>query len=190
MDPSLVEALEALIDPVTRGDPESPLRWTCKSTSYLADELTRQGHPVSARTVAMLLHAEHYSLQANRKTTEGTSHPDRNAQFEYINSLVRRFQGRGQPAVSVDTKKKELIGDFKNAGRTWRPRGQPEAVRVHDFKDAELGKRSRIGFTTCSTIRAGSASGSITTPPKFATKSIRRWWTRMGSRPAIGVGSR
>ena len=144
-DPSLMLAIEALIEPETRGDPESPLRWTCKSTSRLAEELTHQGHPVSARTVAMLLHAAHYSLQANRKTTEGASHPDRNAQFVYINSLVRRLQSRGQPAVSVDTKKKELVGDFKNAGRTWRPRGRPEEVRVHDFKDPALGKAIPYG---------------------------------------------
>lgn len=182
MDPSLVVALEALIDPVTRGDPESPLRWTCKSTSYLADELTRQGHPVSARTVAMLLHAEHYSLQANRKTTEGTSHPDRNAQFEYINSLVRRFQGRGQPAVSVDTKKKELIGDFKNAGRTWRPRGQPEDVRVHDFKDAELGKAIPYGVYDMLNNQGWVSVGIDHDTAEFATNSIRRWWTQMGSR--------
>ncbi|MGH2602493.1 MAG: ISAzo13 family transposase, partial [Dehalococcoidia bacterium] len=139
-DPELAAALDALIDPVTRGDPESPLRWTCKSTYRLAAELTHGGHPVSARTVAMLLRAAHYSLQANRKTREGASHPDRNAQFEYINARVRQFQNRGQPAISVDTKKKELVGAFKNAGRTWRPRGQPEDVRVHDFKDPELGK--------------------------------------------------
>jgi hypothetical protein len=139
-DPELAEALDALVEPATRGDPESPLRWTCKSTYRLAEELTRQGHPVSPRTVALLLRAADYSLQANRKTTEGASHPDRNAQFEYINSLVRRTQSRGQPAISVDTKKKELVGDFKNAGRAWRPRGEPEKVRIYDFKDPVLGK--------------------------------------------------
>jgi hypothetical protein len=139
-DPAVAAALEALVDPVTRGDPESPLRWTCKSTRRLADELTRQHHPVSARTVATLLQEANYGLQANRKTREGASHPDRNAQFEYINTLVRRMQHQGQPAVSVDTKKKELVGEFKNAGQTWRPRGQPVDVRVHDFKDPTLGK--------------------------------------------------
>ena len=144
-DPALEAALDALIDPVTRGDPESPLRWTCKSTARLAEEMTRQGHPVSARTVAMLLHAAEYSLQSNRKTREGASHPDRNAQFEYISSQVRRFQNRGHPAVSVDTKKKELVGDFKNAGRTWRPQGEPEKVRVHDFLIPELGKAIPYG---------------------------------------------
>jgi hypothetical protein len=181
-DPSLMMAIEALIEPVTRGDPESPLRWTCKSTSRLAGELKRQGHPVSARTVAMLLHAAHYSLQANRKTTEGASHPDRNAQFEYINSLVRRFQGRHQPAVSVDTKKKELVGDFKNAGRTWRPRGQPEEVRVHDFKDPDLGKAIPYGVYDLLNDQGWVSVGIDHDTAEFATNSIRRWWTQMGSR--------
>src|SRR3990172_7601827 len=122
-DPELPAALEALVDPTTRGDPESPLRWTCKSTSTLARELTNQGHPVSARTVGRLLRAAGYSLQGNRKTKEGGAHPDRNAQFEHINATVKQFQRRGQPVISVDTKKKELVGDFKNGGREWRPQG-------------------------------------------------------------------
>jgi hypothetical protein len=132
-DPELLHALDRLVEPATRGDPDSPLRWTCKSTRKLADELTRQGHPVSDRTVAHLLRQTGYSLQANRKTREGGRHPDRNAQFEYLNDQVRRRQQRGQPVISVDTKKKELIGDFRNGGREWRPSGQPEEVRVHDF---------------------------------------------------------
>src|SRR4051812_39993408 len=125
-DPGLLAALESLVEPVTRGDPESPLRWTCKSTRRLADELTRKKHHVGPRTVATLLHDAGYSLQANRKTREGLAHPDRNAQFEYINARVARSLLRDQPAVSVDTKKKELVGDFKNGGREWRPQGEPE----------------------------------------------------------------
>jgi hypothetical protein len=122
-DPGLLDALERLIDPATRGDPMSPLRWTCKSTDKLAEELTRQNHPVSDRTVAMLLKQQGYSLQANRKTREGASHPDRNAQFEYINRQVMAFQKRQQPVISVDTKKKELVGEFKNPGEEWQPKG-------------------------------------------------------------------
>jgi len=122
-DPGLMAALESLLEPSTRGDPMSPLRWTCKSTRRLAEELTRMKHPVGPRTVAALLHEAGYSLQANRKTREGESHPDRNAQFEYINASVGRFLLRGQPAISVDTKKKELVGDFKNGGREWHPPG-------------------------------------------------------------------
>ena len=122
-DPGLLEALERLIDPATRGDPMSPLRWTCKSTAKLAEELTRQNHPVSDRTIAMLLKQNGYSLQANRKTREGSSHPDRNAQFEYINQQVVTFQKHQQPVISVDTKKKELVGEFKNSGEEWHPQG-------------------------------------------------------------------
>src|SRR5205823_3985872 len=129
-DADVQTALEALVAPATRGDPESPLRWTCKSTRRLAAELTRQGHPVSARTVARLLYDAGYSLQANRKTREGKNHPDRNAQFEYINEEVRRVQKRGLPVVSIDTKKKENVGDFKNPGREWRPEDDPQEVRV------------------------------------------------------------
>ena len=144
-DPGLLEALERLIDPATRGDPVSPLRWTCKSTAKLAEELTRQKHPVTDRTVAMLLKQSGYSLQANRKTREGSSHPDRNAQFEYINRQVRAFQKRQQPVVSVDTKKKELVGEFKNPGEEWQPQGQPQPVNVHDFPDKKLGKAIPYG---------------------------------------------
>jgi len=144
-DPELLAALEALIEPKTRGDPESPLRWTCKSTRRLADELRDKKHPVSPRTVATLLHTSGYSLQANRKTREGATHPDRNAQFEYINASVQQFLERGQPAISVDTKKKELVGDFKNGGREWHAQGEPEPVRVHDFLDKKLGKAIPYG---------------------------------------------
>ena len=144
-DPGLLEALERLIDPATRGDPMSPLRWTCKSTAKLAEELARQNHPVTDRTVAMLLKQSGYSLQANRKTREGSSHPDRNAQFEYINRQVSAFQRRRQPVISVDTKKKELVGEFKNPGEEWQPKGQPEKVNVHDFPDKKLGKAIPYG---------------------------------------------
>jgi len=181
-DPALRAALEELIEPTTRGDPESPLRWTCKSTRRLAEELTRQKHPVSPRTVAMLLQEAEYSLQGNRKTREGASHPDRNAQFEHINASVRRFQSRGQPAISVDTKKKELVGDYKNAGRTWRPRGQPEEVRVHDFKDPELGKAIPYGVYDLIHDQGWVSVGIDHDTAEFATNSIRRWWTHMGSR--------
>jgi hypothetical protein len=181
-DPELLAALEALIEPVTRGDPESPLRWTCKSTRRLADELTRQDHGVGPRTVAMLLRREGYSLQANRKTREGSSHPDRNAQFEYINQLVRRFQHGGQPAISVDTKKKELVGNFKNAGRTWQRRGQPEEVRVHDFQDKVLGKAIPYGVYDLVNNQGWVSVGIDHDTAQFATNSIRRWWKAMGSR--------
>jgi hypothetical protein len=179
-DPTLLAALEALIEPTTRGDPESPLRWTCKSTRRLADELTRLDHPIGPRTVALLLHQADYSLQANRKTLEGASHPDRNAQFEYINTLVRRFQTREQPAISVDTKKKELVGDFRNAGRTWRPRGEPEDVRVHDFKDPRLGKAIPYGVYDLANDQGWVSVGIDHDTAQFATNSIRRWWTQMG----------
>ena len=175
-------ALDALIDPVTRGDPDSPLRWTSKSTYRLAEELTGQGHPVSARTVATLLRAAHYSLQANRKTREGASHPDRNAQFEYINERVLAFQNRDQPAISVDTKKKELVGDFKNGGRTWRPHGQPEDVRVHDFLDPELGKAIPYGVYDLVNDQGWVSVGMDHDTAEFACNSIRRWWTQMGHR--------
>src|SRR5262249_9353718 len=144
-DPRLLPALAALVDPGTRGDPGSPLRWTCTSTRRLAAELTRQGHPVSDRTVARLLRGAGYSLQANRKTREGAAHPDRDAQFAFIDARVRSCRRRGQPAVSVDTKKKEPLGDFRNGGREWRPRGRPEEVRVHDFLDQRLGKAIPYG---------------------------------------------
>jgi len=181
-DPELLAALEALIEPGTRGDPESPLRWTCKSTFRLADELTRQDHRVGPRTVARLLQREGYSLQANHKTREGSSHPDRNAQFEYISTLVGRYQQRGQPAISVDTKKKELVGDFKNAGRTWRRQGQPEVVRMHDFQDPVLGKAIPYGVYDLANNQGWVSVGINHDTAQFATNSIRRWWTAMGSR--------
>jgi transposase len=144
-DPKLREHLESLLDPVTRGDPESPVRWTSNSTEKLAAELKAMGHSVSPRTVSSLLHDLDYSLQANRKTTEGNQHADRNAQFEHINAQAEAFQERGQPVIAVDTKKKELVGDFKNGGRDWQPKGQPVPVRVHDFVDKMLGKAIPYG---------------------------------------------
>jgi hypothetical protein len=179
-DPQLLDALLALIEPVTRGDPESPLRWTCKSTATLADELTQQHHRVSDRTVAALLKQAGYSLQANQKTREGTSHPDRDAQFTYLNSCVRRLLRRGDPAISVDTKKKELVGDFKNGGRTWRPRGQPANVRVHDFLDPTLGKAIPYGVYDLVNNQGWVSVGIDHDTAEFAVHSIRRWWTRMG----------
>jgi hypothetical protein len=181
-DPDLVAALESLIEPTTRGDPESPLRWTCKSIRRLADELTHQHHLVSPNSVAALLRQAGYSLQANRKTREGASHPDRNAQFEYINRLVRSFLDRGRPAISVDTKKKELVGDFRNAGREWRPRGQPEEVRVHDFIDRKKGKAIPYGVYDILNNQGWVSVGIDHDTAQFAVNSIRRWWQRMGHR--------
>ena len=179
-DAGLLAALEALIEPTTRGDPESPLRWTCKSTRRLADELTQQNHPVRARTVAKLLRAADYSLQANRKTREGSSHPDRNAQFEYINASVQRFLKRGQPAVSVDAKKKENVGDFKNGGREWLPQGQPEEVRVYDFLIKSLGKAALYGVYDLLQNQGWVSVGIDHDTAQFAVNSIRRWWNEMG----------
>jgi transposase len=179
-DPGLLAALESLVEPVTRGDPESPLRWTCKSTRRLAEELARQGHQVGPRTVAALLHEAGYSLQANRKTREGLAHPDRNAQFEYINASVARSLMRDQPAISVDTKKKELVGDFQNGGREWRPQGEPEEVRVHDFLDKTLGKAIPYGVYDMVNNQGWVSVGIDHDTAQFATHSIRRWWYEMG----------
>jgi hypothetical protein len=179
-DPALRAALEALIEPTARGDPESPLRWTCKSTRNLADELTRQDHPVHARTVARLLREADYSLQGNRKTREGSSHPDRNAQFEYINASVQRFLKRGQPAVSVDAKKKEKVGDFKNGGQEWLPKGQPEEVRVYDFLIKSLGKVTPYGVYDLLHNQGWVSVGIDHDTAEFAVNSIRRWWYEMG----------
>ena len=179
-DPQLLVALETLIDPVTRGDPESPLRWTCKSTRRLADELCALSHPVCPRMVAYLLGEAGYSLQANRKTREGSSHPDRNAQFEYINAQVRKFQRASQPAISVDTKKKELVGDFYNAGKEYRPRGCPEEVRVHDFQDKQLGKAIPYGIYDIASNEGWVNVGIDHDTSQFAAHSILLWWKEMG----------
>jgi DDE family transposase len=180
-DPTLVKDLEALLEATTRGDPQSPLRWTCKSTRNLAEELNRQGHAVSYRTVAALLHDLDYSLQANRTTREGSSHPDRNAQFEYINRRVRAFQRAGQPVVSVDSKKRELIGDFKNAGQEWRPAGSPDEVRAKDFPDKRLGKVTPSGVYDLTHNEGWVSVGIDHNTSPFATETIRRWWREMGA---------
>jgi Rhodopirellula transposase DDE domain len=179
-DPALVPTLEGLVEPTTRGDPESPLRWTIKSTRVLAEELTRQAHPVSHATVATLLEQEGFSLQANRKTREGGKHPDRNAQFEYINGRVKHFLKRRQPAISVDTKKKELVGDFKNGGREYRPKGRPEEVRVHDFVDKELGKAIPYGVYDLKNNEGWVSVGIDHDTAEFAANTILRWWREMG----------
>ena len=179
-DPALVPTLERLVEPTARGDPESPLRWTIKSTRVLAEELTRQEHPVSHATVATLLEQEGFSLQANRKTREGGKHPDRNAQFEYINGRVKHFLRRRQPAISVDTKKKELVGDFKNGGREFRPKGRPEEVRVHDFVDKELGKAIPYGVYDLKNNEGWVSVGIDHDTAEFAANTILRWWREMG----------
>lgn len=181
VDPQVLEALEELVNPVTRGHPESPLRWTCKSTAKLAKELARQNHPVTDRTVARLLKQAGYSLQANRKTREGSSHPDRNAQFEYINKQVLEFQKQNQPVISVDTKKKELVGEFKNAGQEWQPKGEPEKVDVHDFPKKDLGKAIPYGIYDLASNEGWVSVGIDHDTAQFAAASIRRWWTEMGS---------
>ena len=181
-DPALLVELEKLVDPVTRGEPESPLRWTSKSVRKLADELSARGHNVGRTAVRRMLRELGYSLQANRKTTEGNQHPDRNAQFEHINATATAFQDRGQPVISVDTKKKELVGDFKNGGREWRPQGDPERVRVHDFADKELGKVIPYGVLDVSRQEGWVSVGVNHDTAEFAVQSIKRWWQRMGRR--------
>jgi hypothetical protein len=180
-DPSVVTALQALVDSTTRGDPQSPLCWTSKSTRHLAEELRAQGHAVSHQTVAALLEDLGYSLQANRKTKEGQSHPDRDAQFEYINQQVQAFQRQGQPVVSVDAKKKELIGDFRNPGREWHRRGQAEAVRAKDFPDKRLGKAIPEGVYDLRRNEGWVSVGVDHDTAVFAVESLRRWWQEMGS---------
>ncbi len=180
--PDIVPALEALVEPVTRGDPESPLRWTSKSTRKLAEELGQQGYRVSPQKVGQLLHANGYSLQATHKTLEGASHPDRNEQFELINARVDAFQARGAPVISVDTKKKELVGDFKNAGREWHPEGEPVPVRVHDFINDALGKVIPYGIYDLARNVGWVNVGIDHDTPEFAVESIARWWRSMGKR--------
>ena len=179
-EPELLRRLEALVAPATRGDPMSPLCWTSKSTTQLAAELTAQGHPVSPRTVAALLHQQGYSLQGLRKTREGKTHPDRDAQFRHLNARVAAFQERGQPVISVDTKKKELVGDFHNRGREWQPAGQPETVRVHDFADPALGKAIPYGVYDVAANAGWVSVGTDHDTSAFAVNAIRTWWERMG----------
>jgi hypothetical protein len=165
---------------VTRGDPQAPLKWTAKSLRKLADGLRALGHRVSHNTVAALLRTLDYSLQANRKTREGTSHPDRDAQFDYINARVKQALARGEPAISVDTKKKELVGDFKNAGREWRPKGTPEPVRVHDFLIKQLGRAVPYGIYDFGENAGWVSLGIDHDTASFAVNAIRRWWQMMG----------
>jgi hypothetical protein len=181
-DPDLLRDLEALVDPVTRGDPMSPLRWTCKSAARLAEGLRSRGHIVSERTVNRLLHDLGYSLQGNRKTIEGKSHPDRDAQFQHINRRVKAYQRQGQPVVSVDTKKKELVGRYRNGGREWQPKGRPEEVKVHDFIDKELGKAIPYGVYDLAADTGWVSVGVDHDTAEFAVEALRRWWQRMGSR--------
>jgi hypothetical protein len=178
--PDLPDALESLIDPVKRGDPESPLRWTCKSTRLLAQELNRQGYTIGSSSVRFLLHQLEYSLQGNKKTREGTDHPDRNAQFLYLNSHVKKFLQADQPVISVDTKKKENLGNFSNNGREYHPKGQPLATNMHDFPDAELGKAIPYGVYDIGRNEGWVNVGIDHDTAQFAANSIRRWWTRMG----------
>jgi len=180
VDDTLRTDSEGLIEPVTKGDPQSPLRWTAKSVRNLSDELKKMGHTISHRMVAELLHELNYSLQANRKTSEGSSHPDRNAQFEYISQKVKEFQFGSQPVISVDAKKKERVGDFKNGGRELRPKGDPEKVRVYDFEIPELGKVAPYGvydqIHNTGWVNVGTDHDTAT----FAVESIRKWWQTMG----------
>jgi len=188
-DPGLIEDLDRIVSPTTRGDPEQPLRWTIKSLRQLATALNELGHQISHTKVGQLLRTLGYSLQANSKTREGTNHPDRNAQFEYINTTVGAALVEGQPAISVDTKKKELVGDFKNAGRTWRPRGEPEAVRVHDFPIPEFGKAIPYGVYDIAANTGWVSLGINHDTAAFAVNAIRGWWQEMG-RPRYPQASR
>ena len=178
--PDLLAALDRLVEPASRGDPESSLRWTIKSTRRLATELQHQGFQVSHQRVAGLLHELGYSLQANRKTVEGNQHPDRNAQFEFIAAAVKRQQRRGQPVISVDTKKKELVGNYRNSGDVWCPKGEPIEVEVHDFADKLLGKAIPYGVYDLSENTGWVSIGVDHDTSAFATATISRWWRCMG----------
>jgi transposase len=180
-DETLLRDLEALVEPATRGDPQSPLRWTSKSTRKLAEELQTRGHQIEARTVAGLLTELGYSLQALRKTREGGTHPDRDAQFGYINEQTQAFQAQGYPVVSVDAKKKELVGDFKNGGREWHPRGAPERVRVYDFVDQARGKAIPYGVYDVTANTGWVSVGVDHDTAEFAVATLRRWWEQMGT---------
>jgi hypothetical protein len=182
LDPTLMADLESLVDPVTRGDPESPLRWTTKSKGKLATELRAMGHKVGATHVGRMLHQLDYSLQVVRKTREGKQSPDRDAQFEHINKMAKAFMKRGQPVVSVDTKKKELVGDFKNAGREWHPKGEPEPVRVYDFIDRDLGKVIPYGVYDTARNEAWVSIGVDHDTAEFAVATLERWWREMGKK--------
>lgn len=179
-DSSLIEELEELIDPATRGHPESPLRWTSKSTSLLAAQLQAKGHKISSRTVARLLKQQGYSLQSNRKTHEGGNHPDRDEQFQYIHDQVEELQSRGQPVISVDTKKKELIGEYKNNGQEWEPKKEPIQVNMHDFPDPKQGKVIPYGIYDIASNQGWVNVGISHDTAELAVESIRKWWRYMG----------
>jgi transposase len=187
MDESLLQDLDRLLDPATRGDPMSPLRWTCKSTPKLAAELRAMGHEVSQSTVWRMLDELGYSMQSNRKSREGGRHPDRNGQFEFINASVKDFMGRSLPTISVDTKKKELVGCFKNGGREWEEKGRPTEVDVYDFPNKELGKVSPYGVYDMARNEGWGSVGITHDTAEFAGESIRRWWLRMGQRVYPGA---
>ncbi len=180
-DATLLGDLLALVEPSERGDPMSPLRWTCKSLSQLTTALVAQGHRIGRTVVGELLHKQKFSLQANRKTREGGGHPDRDAQFVHINDSVKAALAAGHPVISVDTKKKELVGDFKNAGQTWRPRGEPEEVRVHDFLIKELGRAVPYGVYDLAANAGWVSVGMSCDAAAFAVQTIRRWWAEIGS---------
>ena len=180
-DPGLREALELLVEPASRGDPESALRWTCKSLMQLARELRAKGHAISHATVGALLKEMGYSLQGNRKTLEGAGHPDRDAQFAFINERTQSALSAGQPVISVDTKKKELVGRYKNGGKEWMPRGEPECVKVHDFVDAELGRANPYGVYDLASNSGWVSVGTDHDTASFAVATIRRWWLAMGA---------
>lgn len=180
IDPTILEALESLVEPTTRGDPQFSLRWTCKSVTKLAEELQRLGHQVCPKTVYNLLQAMNYSLQSNRKTTEGSTHPDRDKQFEHIANTVTRFQQRHRPVISVDTKKKELVGNYKNTGQEWQPKRQPTEVNIHDFVDPKLGKVIPYGVYDLSLNQGFVSVGIDHDTAEFAVESIRHWWYEMG----------
>ena len=179
-DPTLKADLERLVEPTSRGEPDSPLRWTCKSTRELTAALRQQGHPVSHTVVAELLHRLDYSLQANRKVREGGSEPDRDAQFAHINAVVVRYQAEGQPVISVDAKKRELIGPFKNAGRDWHPKGRAPAVNVYDFPNLSEGKALPYGVYDLTENTGWVNVGTDHDTAVFAVASIRQWWATMG----------
>jgi Rhodopirellula transposase DDE domain len=181
-DPTRLADLDALVEPSTRGDPQSPLRWTCTSTRKLAERLQAQGHRVGAGTVAALLKRRGYSLQGNRKTKEGGSHPDRDAQFQYIARRARSFQHRRQPVVSGDAKTKELVGEYKNGGREGRPKGTPEEVKVSDFQDKQLGKAIPYGVYDVAADQGWISVGVDHDTARFAAEALRRWWEEMGSK--------
>jgi len=187
--PGLKDALEQLVNPLTRGDPMSPLRWTCKSRANLAAALAKDGWVVSSTSIGRMLNALGYRLQSVRKRNEGTSHPDRNAQFEHINATAEEFLAQGEPVISVDTKKKELVGDFKNGGREWQPKGTPESVLVHDFPDDAEGKAVPYGVYDMARNEAWVTVGRSHDTPRFAVASLRQWWNSMGKRAYPRAGT-